>query len=115
GLAPSADAELPGMSADRRSAEPPPASAAEVRPVADVFLAADDLRVATQVSGALSAAGFAIRRAESAEGAVQAIARSRPSAVIVDLALPRPHDGYWVLDAIRSNPATRHFPIVALI
>jgi DNA-binding SARP family transcriptional activator/ActR/RegA family two-component response regulator len=103
------------MTTEQSSAAATGLGPTEAPPRPDIFLAADDMRLATLVSAELAATGFTIRRAENAEAAVEAITRSRPSALIVDLALPRPHDGYWTIESIRSNPALRYLPVIALV
>jgi CheY-like chemotaxis protein len=57
--------------------------------------------------------GYRVDRAQSAEKALEAIARERPDLILMDLALPG-MDGLSLTRALRARPDTRHIPVVAL-
>ena len=45
--------------------------------------------------------------------ALQAVARSRPDIVLLDLEMPR-MDGFEVLSRLRADPATQHLPVIVV-
>jgi len=49
----------------------------------------------------------------SAEEAISILRTVRPHAVITDIALPG-HDGFWLLEQLRSSPRMRSIPVVAV-
>jgi CheY-like chemotaxis protein len=51
--------------------------------------------------------------ARSAEEALALLERNIPTLIIIDLALPG-MDGWELLRAVRSNPATAHVPVAAV-
>ena len=57
--------------------------------------------------------GYEVDRAQSAERALEAIALRSPDLILMDLALPG-MDGLALTRHLRSMPATRHIPVVAL-
>ena len=61
----------------------------------------------------LAARGYRIVEAPDGKSAVELAAVEAPGLVLMDLAMPR-MDGFAALAALRSDPATRHIPVVAL-
>jgi CheY-like chemotaxis protein len=57
--------------------------------------------------------GYEVDRAQTAEGALESIARRRPDLILMDLALPG-MDGLDLTRHLRARPETRHIPVVAL-
>jgi CheY-like chemotaxis protein len=49
----------------------------------------------------------------SAEEAIQILRTVRPHAIITDIALPG-HDGFWLLEQLRSSRRTQSIPVVAV-
>jgi two-component system cell cycle response regulator DivK len=61
----------------------------------------------------LEFAGFVVEVATNGEDAVARAAESVPDLILMDLQLPG-IDGHEALARLRSNPGTRHVPVVAL-
>lgn len=78
----------------------------------DTVLVVDDFgAVREHYREALEAEGLRVDEAGDGAGALAAIARSRPGAVVLDLNMPE-LDGYQVLAALRSDPATTTLPVI---
>ncbi|RUL85532.1 response regulator [Tautonia sociabilis] len=71
----------------------------------------DDLRRVT--AAALRAAGMIVREASDGEHALEQVRRHRPSALVLDLWMPR-LDGLQVLDALRFDPAAGRLAVIVL-
>jgi EAL domain-containing protein (putative c-di-GMP-specific phosphodiesterase class I)/CheY-like chemotaxis protein len=79
---------------------------------ADTVLVVDDFAaLREQYRGALEAEGLRVDEAGDGAGALAAIARSRPGAVVLDVSMPEV-DGYGVLAALRADPATATLPVM---
>ena len=61
----------------------------------------------------LEFAGFRVCRAESAEVALERVARQRPDVILMDIALPG-MDGLEATVRLQADPATRAIPVVAV-
>lgn len=57
--------------------------------------------------------GFSVEGADSAERALQVLQRFPAQLVLMDLAMPG-MDGFALTRKLKSDPATRHIPVVAL-
>ncbi len=57
---------------------------------------------------------YEIMEADNGTAALQAIRKHKPMAVLLDVMMPGELDGLQVLDAIRSNPDTRHMLVAML-
>ncbi len=78
-----------------------------------VLVVDDDVDFARMVQDYLSLkAGFEVEIAESGFAAGFAVARFRPSVVLLDIQMPD-LDGFEVLRRMRENPETREIPVVA--
>jgi CheY-like chemotaxis protein len=78
------------------------------------ILVVDDNLANLKLAGDLcECEGYAVDRAQSAEGALEAIARRRPDLILMDLALPG-MDGLSLTRHLRARAETRHIPVVAL-
>jgi CheY-like chemotaxis protein len=86
-----------------------------VRPHGDgtVLVVDDDPAVRDVISSVLVDDGWRVETAEDGAAALQAIERERPTAMVLDLMMPR-IDGFEVLQAVRGQPSTRDLPIVIL-
>lgn len=79
-----------------------------------LILVVDDNLANLKLAGDLcECEGYLVDRAQSAEGALEAIARKRPDLILMDLALPG-MDGLSLTRALRGRADTRHIPVVAL-
>lgn len=79
----------------------------------DVLVIEDDEDAAELVMRCAGQVGFACRRAaDGAEGMKMAHER-RPSAIVLDLAMPR-FDGFSVMDALRADEVLSHVPVIIL-
>ena len=65
------------------------------------------------LSSALTDAGLTAAFTTSTNDAIDWLAHSTPSLVVLDLALP-PHDGSTVLHALREKPITADVPVLLL-
>ncbi len=61
----------------------------------------------------LTSKGFDVKGAPNGQAALDAIAESLPDLVLLDIMLPE-IDGFEVCRRIKSNPATRHLPVIML-
>jgi CheY-like chemotaxis protein len=61
----------------------------------------------------LDAAGHHVERAGAAEEALTKVRESRPDVILLDLSLPG-MDGFSLARTLKSDPATRAIPIVAV-
>jgi CheY-like chemotaxis protein len=78
------------------------------------ILVVDDNLLNLKLAGDLcECEGYEVDRAQSAEKALEAIARHRPDLILMDLALPG-MDGLSLTRALRARADTRHIPVVAL-
>jgi CheY-like chemotaxis protein len=78
------------------------------------ILVVDDNLANLKLAGDLcECEGYEVDRAQSAEGALEALARNRPDLILMDLALPG-MDGLTLTRHLRAHPETRNIPVVAL-
>lgn len=70
----------------------------------------DNLAVAQKV---LTFGGAEVHTARSGVEGLQALARVRPSFILLDLSMPE-MDGWEMLSRLRANPDTQPIPVVAL-
>ncbi len=78
------------------------------------ILVVDDNLANLKLAGDLcECEGYEVDRAQSAEGALEAISRRIPDLILMDLALPG-MDGLALTRHLRSREETRHIPVVAL-
>ena len=61
----------------------------------------------------LSSSGHKVVDAQSAEAAIEAVCRSQPEMILLDLALPG-MDGLALARQLKGESKTRHIPIVAV-
>jgi CheY-like chemotaxis protein len=84
---------------------------ATVRLVATVLVVDDDALSRDFMCTLLSFRGHRIWEAADGAGALALVARHPPDAIITDVLMPG-LDGYGLARALRSEPTTRHIPIV---
>lgn len=78
------------------------------------ILVVDDNLANLKLAGDLcECEGYEVDRVQSAEGALESIARRRPDLILMDLALPG-MDGLALTRHLRGKAETRHIPVVAL-
>jgi CheY-like chemotaxis protein len=94
----------------RRTAEP---GSAAVNEVVSVLLIEDDASILELYRRKLSLDGYAVTVALDGEDGLRKALQGHPDIVFLDLNLPG-RDGFAVLQALRSNPATRQTPVVIL-
>jgi GAF domain-containing protein/CheY-like chemotaxis protein/anti-sigma regulatory factor (Ser/Thr protein kinase) len=73
----------------------------------------DDPQVIDMVCLLLEETTYEVEGAEDGEVALQAIARQRPDAILLDLVMPR-LDGFGVIEQLRQDPIHQTIPIVVL-
>lgn len=65
------------------------------------------------VRDVLTTAGMKVVEARTAQESLTAAAEIKPDLILLDIRLPG-MDGYAVLERLRSNPATKSIPVIAL-
>jgi type II secretory ATPase GspE/PulE/Tfp pilus assembly ATPase PilB-like protein/ActR/RegA family two-component response regulator len=80
---------------------------------ATVLLVEDEAPLRGVLRELLQRQGFEVVEAGDGVEALDAVDRAAPSAVVLDLSLPR-LDGFGVLSRLRSRPATAHLPVIVL-
>jgi CheY-like chemotaxis protein len=78
-----------------------------------LLLVDDDPDIQLVARAALKRAGFEVQVADSGAAALDAIARDRPDAVLLDWMMPE-MDGPEVCRRLKQDPATRAIPVVFL-
>jgi CheY-like chemotaxis protein len=73
----------------------------------------DSPSVRRVVGGMLKAHGWETQTARDGVEALDVIARERPSAVLLDIEMPR-MDGYELMATLRSDPQYRNLPLIVL-
>ena len=71
----------------------------------------DEPAMCDVVEGMLREAGYATAVTSDPRAAAELIRRERPALVLADISMPHV-DGYAVLEAIRSDPATHACPVI---
>ncbi|MEP2120288.1 MAG: response regulator [Bauldia litoralis] len=77
----------------------------------DVLVVDDDAGTREMLRRLLTREGWSVREAEDGAAGLEAIERSRPAVVLLDLMMPR-MDGFEMLAVLRENDATRDLPVV---
>ncbi len=78
-----------------------------------ILLVEDEKNIILGVRTCLDAVGYEVEVAENGELALEAVARSRPHLILLDLMLPK-YDGYEVLEILKSKPESSSIPVVVL-
>lgn len=78
-----------------------------------ILLVEDEKNIILGVRTCLDAVGYEVEVAENGELALEAVARSRPHLILLDLMLPK-YDGYEVLEILKSKPESSTIPVVVL-
>ncbi|HEY0069344.1 MAG TPA: ATP-binding protein, partial [Chloroflexia bacterium] len=99
-----------------RPGDKPPAQRKlhERRPViGTVLVAEDDADQREIICDMLELEGFEVVLAETGDEALELAAQFRPSAIALDVILPR-RDGWEVLEELRKDPRTRDIPVLII-
>ena len=78
-----------------------------------VLIVDDDPVLRDVLSSLLSEDGWRVATAADGEAALVAVEHERPSAVVLDLMMPRV-DGFEVLRTLRQKPTTRDLPVIVV-
>ncbi len=78
-----------------------------------ILVVEDEYDSIQMVSKILQHSGIAVEIAHNGRECLESLKRGLPTLIIMDLALPV-MDGWETLKHIRSNPETRHLPVVAI-
>jgi DNA-binding response OmpR family regulator len=78
-----------------------------------VLLIEDEPSIAEAIRFILARDGWEVTWHGDGLGAIEAIARHRPDAVILDVMLPG-RSGHDILRDLRADPATAHLPVLVL-
>jgi len=81
--------------------------------LARILVVEDDQDIMRILTHALTGAGFKVIPAYGGEDAIRKAVLHKPDLVLTDLAMPKV-SGVEVIDAIKSDPATQHIPVVAV-
>ena len=81
--------------------------------MAKILIVEDNLMNLDMLSRRLLRAGFQVIRAENGLLGIESARREQPDLILMDLSLPE-IDGWEATRRIRSDPACRHIPVVAL-
>ncbi len=83
----------------------------EALPRKDVLVVDDDTALCEAICSALQSEGYSVEEASDGQQALQALSRSRPSLITLDLKMPH-LDGHGVLRALKAHPAWSAIPVV---
>jgi CheY-like chemotaxis protein len=78
-----------------------------------VLVVDDDPALRDVLSSLLAEDGWRVTTASDGEAALSAIEHERPTAMVLDLMMPRV-DGFEVLRTLRARPATRDLPVIVV-
>jgi signal transduction histidine kinase/CheY-like chemotaxis protein len=78
-----------------------------------VLVVDDDPALRDVLGSLLAEDGWRVATASDGEAALAALTRERPTAMVLDLMMPRV-DGFEVLRMVRDQPATRDLPIIVV-
>jgi len=80
---------------------------------AKILIVEDDPDIMRVLQHTLKAAGFQVVPAYGGEDAIRKVALHKPDLVLTDLSMPRV-SGVEVIEAIKTDPDTRHIPVIAV-
>jgi signal transduction histidine kinase/CheY-like chemotaxis protein len=78
-----------------------------------VLVVDDDPHIADMLNQILPASDFVLASAPDGIAGLEAIQKSRPDVVLLDLMMPR-LDGFGVIEQLRANPVTQDLPIIVI-
>jgi CheY-like chemotaxis protein len=78
-----------------------------------ILIVDDDPALLDVLSTLLTEDGWRVATATDGEAALAAVERERPTAMVLDLMMPRV-DGFQVLQALRRRPSTRELPVIVV-
>lgn len=78
-----------------------------------ILLIDDDLRLRKILRANFEIGGFVVLDAHDAEGALHALDRGRPDAIVLDV-IPAASDGPGVVQRLRRHPHASHVPLIVL-
>ena len=81
--------------------------------MAKIVVIEDDLTFLELLRVHLAGAGHEVLTAEDAVLGLRAIIASAPDLILLDLSIPY-LDGFEMIEALRSDPATRNIPVIVL-
>lgn len=77
----------------------------------DILIVDDTIANLQLLAGMLKEEGYKVRPASSGKIALDAIAKKAPDLILLDIKMPE-MDGYEVCTRLKSNPVTRHIPVL---
>ncbi len=81
--------------------------------LAKIVIIEDDLTFLDLLRVHLAGAGHEVLTAEDAVLGLRAIIASAPDLILLDLSIPY-LDGFEMIEALRSDPATRNIPVIVI-
>ena len=91
----------------------PPSAGIGAAPRARVLVADDDHDVRRLLVENLAMEGYAVTSCDNGDDARDLARTTAPDVIVLDVMMPK-RDGFDVLAALKSNPATRGIPVVLL-
>jgi len=89
------------------------AAAGQGRPTQTILVADDEPSIVLSIEFLLKKAGFAVQVVRDGGAVLPAMQAHPPDLVLLDAMMPE-RDGFDVCQAIRTNPAWRHIPVIML-
>jgi len=78
-----------------------------------VLVVDDEIYIVHILDFSLGMEGYEVITALDGEQALERLKSDRPDLIVLDIMMPK-LDGYEVCKAIKSNPATKHIPVILL-
>jgi CheY-like chemotaxis protein len=78
-----------------------------------ILVVEDDQDIMRILTHTLTGAGYQVVPAYGGEDAIRKVALHKPDLVLTDLSMPKV-SGVEVIEAIKSDPATQHIPVIAV-
>ncbi len=78
-----------------------------------ILIADDDAEMLETLSSMLEGEGYSVVKAENGAAAVELARKELPALVMLDIHMPR-MDGLTACKEIKSDPVTKHMPVVML-
>jgi len=78
-----------------------------------ILVVDDEIYIVHILDFSLGMEGYEVITALDGEQALERLKKDRPDLIVLDIMMPK-LDGYEVCKAIKSNPETRHIPVILL-
>ncbi len=78
-----------------------------------ILVVDDEVNITQILQFSIGAEGFEVITAQNGEDAIEKARREQPDLIILDIMMPK-IDGYEACRILKSNPLTKHIPVVLL-